>query len=157
VPDAGAKATLVLAPTAGVRGRVVDASTAAPLSGIRVVARCASATFTGRSATDGRYEVRGLVPGPCRLSADDARFVPWTARATLSAGEMEAQDVTLVRAATLQGRVVDPDGHPVEGATGTVLGGRESSFRAFLRLGAAPAFRSGRDGTFKAARLAPGT
>src|SRR5262245_31301953 len=156
-PDARAKATLVLAPTAGVRGRVVEARSGAPVTGIRVVARCGSATFTGRSGRDGLYEVRGLLPGLCRLSADDARYVPWMGRVTLSAGETEAHDVPLVRAATLAGRVVDPEGRPVEGATGLVLTGRESSFRAFMRQGGTPVFRSGRDGTFKATRLAPGT
>ncbi len=66
-PEAGAKASLVLAPTAGVRGRVVDATTAAPIAGILVVARSGASTFTGRSGADGRYEVRGLPPGSCRL------------------------------------------------------------------------------------------
>ena len=154
-PEGGAKATLVLAPTAGVRGRVVDATTTAPVSGIRVVARCGSATLTGRSGADGRYEVRSLPPGACRLAADDPRYVPWTGRVIVSAGESESKDVPLVRAATLAGRVVDPDGRPVEGATGQVFRGRENTMRSFFRFDSA--FRSARDGTFKATRLAPGT
>ena len=156
-PDGAGKVSLVLAPTAGVRGRVVDASSAAPLAGIRVVARCGSATFTGRSGADGRYEMRGLAPGSCRLSADDPRYVPWGGRVTVASGETEAQDVPLVRAATLAGRVLDPDGNPLEGATGLVFGGREKPFRMFMSSGGASIFRSARDGTFKAARLAPGT
>ncbi len=156
-PEAGAKASLVLAPTAGVRGRVVDASTAAAVTGIRVVARCGAATFTGRAGAAGRYEIRGLPPGSCRLSADDPRYVAWTGRVTVTAGATEEKDVPLVRAAMLVGRVVDPDGRPVEGASGQVFRNRENPMRAFLRLGGEPIFRSGRDGTFKASRLAPGT
>ena len=155
-PESGAKALLVLAPTAGVRGRVVDASTAQPIAGIRVVARCGASTFTGRSAADGRYDVGGLVPGACRLAADDVRYVPWSARFTVAAGETEAHDVPLVRGATLAGRVVDAEGRPLEGATGMVSDPRETSFRMFMRQGSPP-FRSARDGTFKATRLAPGT
>jgi protocatechuate 3,4-dioxygenase beta subunit len=155
-PESGAKALLVLAPTAGVRGRVVDASTAQPIAGIRVVARCGASTFTGRSAADGRYDVRGLVPGSCRLAADDVRYVPWSALFTVAAGETEAHDVPLVRGATLAGRVVDAEGRPLEGATGMVSDPRETSFRMFMRQGNPP-FRSARDGTFKATRLAPGT
>ncbi len=156
-PEAGSRASLVLAPTAGIRGRVVDATTGAPVAGIRVVAGCGSALFTGRSGADGRYEVRGLPSGSCRLSADDPRYVRWDGRqVTTAAGAMEAQDVPLVRAATLAGRVVDPDGRPVEGALGQVFRGRETSVRAFFRSAGAPAFRSGPDGTFKASRVAPG-
>ena len=155
-PEAGAKALLVLGPTAGVRGRVVDATTAQPIAGIRVVARCGASTFTGRSAADGRYDVRGLVPGSCRLAADDPRFVAWNAPITVAAGETEAHDVPLTRGAALAGRVVDAEGHPIEGATGMVSGPRETSFRMFMRQGSPP-FRSAKDGTFKATRLAPGT
>ncbi len=138
------------------RGRVVDASAAQPIAGIRVVARCGASTFTGRSAADGRYDVGGLVPGACRLAADDVRYVPWSARFTVAAGETEAHDVPLVRGATLAGRVVDAEGRPLEGATGMVSDPRETSFRMFMRQGSPP-FRSARDGTFKATRLAPGT
>src|SRR5262245_3030513 len=98
-PESGAKAVLVLAPTAGVRGRVVAAASAAPLPGIRVVVRCGSSIFSGRAGADGRYSVPGLVPGACLLSADDPRYVPWNALSTVAAGETEAHDVPLTRGA----------------------------------------------------------
>src|SRR5262249_55239779 len=90
VPEAGRKATLVLAPTAGVRGRVVDASSILPVAGIRVVARCGGA-WSQRSGPDGRFEIRGLPPGPCYVSVDDARFVHWERiRLVVAAGGMAA-------------------------------------------------------------------
>jgi hypothetical protein len=69
---------IALAPTATLGGRVVDAESARPLAGVRLVARADSAVFVARSGADGRYSIRGLSPRRYRLSAEDDRFVPWT-------------------------------------------------------------------------------
>src|SRR5262249_61671172 len=72
-------------------------------------------------------------------------------------GEMAAQDVPLVRGATLTGRVVDAEGRPVEGATGRLVRGGSSIDFMMRTLSDTPAFRSARDGSFKASRLSPGS
>jgi protocatechuate 3,4-dioxygenase beta subunit len=148
---------IALAPVATLGGRVVDAESARPLAGVRLVARGEGSVFETRSLADGRYLFRGLGPRRYRLSAEDDRFVPWTRSVNVAAGQAETQDVPLARAAVLAGRVVNEDGAPIEGARVTLTRGGESAFRAFMRgVEGEPAVRTGRDGTFRATRLAAG-
>jgi protocatechuate 3,4-dioxygenase beta subunit len=150
--------SIVLAPTAALAGRVVEAESGRPLAGIRLVARSdGGAAFLARSGADGRYSIRGLSPLRYRLSAEDERFVPWSRRVAVDAGQTETLDVPLVRGATLAGRVVSEEGAPIEGAAIQVSRGGEDEFRAFVRrMEGEDAVRSGRDGSFRATRLAPG-
>jgi protocatechuate 3,4-dioxygenase beta subunit len=149
--------TIALAPTATLTGRVVDAADGRPLAGVRVVARAPGGEFLARSGADGRYSMRGLSPQAYRVSAEDDRFVAWSRTVTVAAGQAETQDVPLVRGATLAGRVVDEEGRPIEGATIQVSRGGENVFRAFMRnVEGEGAARTGRDGSFRAPRLAPG-
>jgi protocatechuate 3,4-dioxygenase beta subunit len=149
---------LVLAPTASLAGRVVDAESGKPLAGVRLVARAeGAAAFQSRSGADGRYAIRGLPPRRYRLSAESERFVPWSRSVTVAAGQEEAQDVPLTLGATLAGRVVDEEGRPIEGALVQVTRGGENVFRAFVRaMEGEDAARTDRDGSFRATRLAPG-
>jgi protocatechuate 3,4-dioxygenase beta subunit len=150
---------LVLAPTAALRGRVVDADTGRPIAGVRLVARAeGSAAFLARSAFDGRYEIRALPPQRYRLEADDERFVPSARQVTVVAGQVETQDVPLLRGAALVGRVVGEDGAPVEGAVLSLVRAGESPFRALLRQVETEGerVRTARDGAFRATRLPPG-
>ena len=149
---------IALAPTATLSGRVVDADSAKPLAGVRLVARSSGAVFLARSGADGRYAMRGLGPRRYRLSAEDGRFVPWTRSVSVAAGQAETQDVPLARAATLTGRVVDTEGAPIEGARIQLLKSGENVLRAFMRRmeGEGTAVRTAKDGTFRATRLAPG-
>ncbi len=151
-------ATIALAPTAALVGRVVEAEGGKPLAGVRLVARAeGQAAFLGRSGPDGRYAIRGLPPRTWRLSADDDRFVAWSRSVTVAAGQSETQDVPLARAATLAGRVVSEDGTPIEGAIVQVVRGGEAVVQAFIRsLEGEGGVRTGRDGSFRATRLAPG-
>jgi protocatechuate 3,4-dioxygenase beta subunit len=149
--------TIALAPTATLDGRVVDAADGKALGGIRIVARGEGGEFLARSGADGRYSIRGLSPRSYRLSAEDDRFVPWSRTVRVAAGQSETQDVPLARGATLVGRVQDAEGRPIEGALVQVARGGENVFRAFMRsMEGEGAVRSGRDGSFRAARLAPG-
>ncbi len=101
--------------------------------------------------------MRGLSPRTWRISADDDRFVAWSRPVTVAAGQAETQDVPLSRAATLAGRVVNEEGAPIEGALVQVARGGEPVFRAFIRsLEGEGGVRTGRDGSFRATRLAPG-
>ena len=150
--------TIALAATALLSGRVVDQDTARPIAGVRLVARGADgSSFLARSGADGRYALRGLPPQAYRLVAEDDRYVTFSRNVTVAAGSPEAQDVPLVRAATLVGRVVSEEGAPIEGATVTVSPSGENVFASFVRRFEGEAeVRTGRDGVFKAARLRPG-
>ncbi|HUL75693.1 MAG TPA: carboxypeptidase-like regulatory domain-containing protein, partial [Vicinamibacteria bacterium] len=154
----GEALTLVLAPTATLAGRVVDADGGKPLAGIRLLARAeGEAAFLARSGADGRYAIRGLPPRTYRLSAEDERFVPWSRPVTVAAGQAETRDLPLARGATLAGRVVDEQGAPIEGARVQVTRGGENAIQAFMRsMEGEGAVRTGRDGSFRAGRLAAG-
>ncbi len=157
--EAGAnKATVVLAPTASLKGRVVDAASGAPLSRIKVVARGDGGVFVARSGPDGRYEIRGLPARTYRLVADDPTYVAWSRDAVrVAPGAAQAQDVILTRAAALSGRIVDERGLPIEGAIGRLTAAGGAGPRAFFAMMRGDtAFRSGRDGSFTATRLTPG-
>jgi protocatechuate 3,4-dioxygenase beta subunit len=157
VPGAREPVAIALAPTSTLAGRVVDAADGKALAGVRIVARGPGGELLARSSKDGRYSIRGLSPEAYRVSAEDDRFVAWSRTVRLAAGQPGAQDVPLVRAAALVGRVVDEEGRPIEGALVTVSRGGENVFRAFVRsLGGEGVVRTGRDGSFRAARLAPG-
>ena len=157
--EAGAsKATVVLAPTAILKGRVVESASGAPVARIRVAARSEGAVFVARSGPDGRYEIRGLPARAYALAADDPAYVAWSRDGVrVAPGATETEDVILTRGATLTGRIVDERGLPIEGATGRLTRGGEAGGRAFFRmLRGDVAFRSARDGSFTAPRLAPG-
>lgn len=116
----GPTVTLSLLPESTLSGIVVDRETRAPIAGARVVLRAWSETamheetaaFTG---DDGRFEIRGLVPGRYRPAAYADGLHGESARShVLELGD-SVQDVTveMVAAATLRAEVVvAPDGAP---------------------------------------------
>jgi protocatechuate 3,4-dioxygenase beta subunit len=157
VPGPSEPLAIALAPTATLAGRVVDAADGRPLPGVRLVARSEDGAFVARSRKDGRYSMGGLSPRSYRMTAEDERFVPWSHTVRVAPGQAETQDVPLTRGASLAGRVVDEEGRPIEGARVLVSRGGENVFRSFMRLlEAEPSVRTGRDGSFRATRLAPG-
>ena len=148
---------LVLAPPSSLSGRVVDAETARPLAAVRLVIASGASRVLARSGPDGRYAVSGLAPERQRLEVDDERYVPWSRSVALLPGQAEAQDVLLVRAATLAGRVLNEEGAPIEGARLQLTRSGENVFAAFVRsMEGSGTVRSGRNGAFVAKRLAPG-
>jgi protocatechuate 3,4-dioxygenase beta subunit len=151
--------TIALAPTASLRGRVVETETGRPLAGVRLVVRGEGTVFLARSSPDGRYEARGLAPQRYRVTADDDRFVPWTRSVAVAAGQAEDLDVPLVRGASLVGRVTAEDGAPIEGAIVSTVRPGEHPFQAFVRRmesGDDARVHTARDGSFRATRLPPG-
>lgn len=157
-PVGEGKIAITLAPTGSVRGRVVDADTGAPIAGIRVLVQGDTGLLWDRSGKDGRYSVRGLAPRAYRLAVDDPRFVAWErSDVSVTAGQAASQDVPLLRGASLAGRVLDEDGRPIEGAVGQLARAGENRIRFLMRTLDGPSgFRTGKDGSFKATRLAPG-
>jgi len=75
----------------------------------------------GRTGTDGKVRLGPLRPGPATVSARADGFV---ARSGVPVPEApgEAVRVALVRAARLEGEVVDAHGRPIEGASIEVVG-----------------------------------
>ncbi len=160
VPQAGA-ARLVLTPTATVRGRAVDVRNGLPVAGVRVGVVGPGGHAHSRSGPDGRFELRGLAAGRCRLGADEPRYAPWALDdLEVPAGGVVVRDLPLAPAAMLAGRVVDENGLPVADASGHLVrspaGGGPLALMRLMGEGA-PDFRSGPDGRFEAARLAAGS
>lgn len=157
VAAGGEPVAIALAPVATLGGRVVGAESGRPIAGVRLAVRGEGAVFETRSLADGRYLFRGLAPRRYRLSVEDDRFVPWTSSVSVAAGEAETRDVPLARGATLAGRVVNEEGAPIEGARVTLARGGENAIRAFMRgLDGEAGARTGKDGSFRANRLAAG-
>src|SRR5262249_33213815 len=158
---AGRALSIRLAAPPTLKGRVVDATTRAPVPRVRLSLEDGGRTRTTRSGPDGRYEIRGLLPSrPYRLRADEPRYAPYVReRLLLATAETLQADVPLRPGATLAGRVVDESGHPVSGALGRLFvpagGGPAARLRAW-RAGERLVFRTAGDGSFKATRLLPG-
>ncbi len=155
---ASPQVALSLAPPASLEGKTLNAETLRPVPRVKLAFRVGAGMRVERSGPDGKYRVRGLRPGEVEVKADEPRHVPWARDAVkLSRGEAKVLDVPLTLGATLSGRVVDEVGRPVAEANGSVgrNPGGMTSFLASLR-GGRPAFRTRADGTFAAARLAPG-
>lgn len=83
------------APPAGrLAGRLLDAETGAPLSGVRVEA--VGRSLAARTGADGRFLLEGLTPGQADLRFRKAGFAPLEAGARISAlRTSEAADFTL--------------------------------------------------------------
>lgn len=162
----GSATTYTLQRPASIEGRVTRTDTGRLVPSVKVEARAAGTNLIARTSTDGRYKISGLPEGSYRVSFDEKTFVVVDRRdVELAAGEAKILDIALTPAVTLVGRVSDEKGQPIVGARGTLSPASESrmgmAFRALSRVGgpngAAAAFVSGPDGTFKATRLAPGS
>jgi large repetitive protein len=156
----GQALSLALLPSSALAGRTVDAKSGRAVPRTRVELRSAGQRRATRSGPDGSYAFRGLPPESWRVRADEPRYVPWThAGLAVRPGETRKLDIPLVLGATLSGRVSDEAGQPIAGALGRLSPARSSMLARLIRRlqpGEAPAFRTAKDGTFKAARLAPG-
>jgi protocatechuate 3,4-dioxygenase beta subunit len=161
LPVAEGKApTLVLRPPSALTGRTVDAKTGRPVPRTKIEVRTARKVRTTRSAPDGTYALHALPPEKWRVRADEPHHVLWIhANVSVRPGETKKLDIPLVLGATLTGRVTDETGQPIVGATGGLSPARTTVMARLLRRMRQmepPAFRTTKDGTFKATRLAPG-
>ncbi|MEO6325005.1 MAG: carboxypeptidase regulatory-like domain-containing protein [Thermoanaerobaculia bacterium] len=154
------KLNLVLTGPASIEGRIVDAKTGRALPRTKVRLRAGTSLLFIRSEADGRYRLRPLAAGRYALRVDDARYVPYEKpELALTPGETRKLDIALTLGSTIAGRVTDENGAPVAGAKGRLARGGETGMAAMMRQmrsGDPVAFRTGPDGTFRAARLAPG-
>jgi len=155
----GKSATVSLGRPASLEGRVVDAKTLRAVPRAKVSVGRGARRLTVRSGPDGRYVFAPVLPGAWSFQADEPRFVLLRKNIEIAFGEAKKLDAPLVPGATLAGRVTDESGQPVSGAQGALAPATLTGIAALLRQartgGAAPAFRTAADGTFRASRLAP--
>jgi protocatechuate 3,4-dioxygenase beta subunit len=126
-PPARDRANTTHAPTASVEGRVLDATTQAPLR--RAIVRLTGPTLPQRMTTrtdeGGRFAFRALPPGRYTLTASKPRYLtlqygqrrPFEQgrRVDLAAKQvLKGVDVMLPRAAAISGTVVEPGGDPID-------------------------------------------
>ncbi len=130
---------IALRPGVLFRARVVDSESGEPLKGLRLISE---AGFNAQSDANGQIRIANMFPGPFGWSVEAPEIARWWSEQALNAYERKtieenrggwprnfdelhfqlAQDmapVTIVaeRGVRIQGRVLDPDGHPVAGAT----------------------------------------
>jgi protocatechuate 3,4-dioxygenase beta subunit len=157
----GRTLSVALAAPAALTGKVVDDKTLRPVPRAKLLLKGNAFARLVRTAPDGTYALKGVPAETYRLAVDEARHVPWVhASLALAPAESRRLDIALTLGATLSGKVVDESGAPVPAARGTLVRGGENAvagLRRMLRLGTeTTAFRTRPDGTFTAARLAPG-
>ena len=143
-----------------VRGNVVDLH-GAPVAAaqVQVIAGSAAArprqTYTDES---GRFELRGLPRRPLAFAAVHPTGASDVVRLTPAGGPVESVRLVLTRTLTISGRVVGPDGAPLEAAHVTVapdLAGADVS-PAEWRLGAVREQVADGSGRFEVDGLAAG-
>ncbi len=137
---------VVLAPAGRLAGQVLDADRRA-VEGATVFAAAAAGHVHGLEQSDaaGRFAIDGLAAGPVELRVLADGFVPYVLAGVElpEGGEQSGLEVVLERGATVEGRVLRPDGELAAGALLTAGDG----------VGARPADG---EGAFRLAGLRPG-
>jgi protocatechuate 3,4-dioxygenase beta subunit len=162
-------ATLAAAGTAIIRGRVIELGTGNPVRRVQVVARAGEAanqSHTVMTDDSGRFELTKLAAGRYQLSAAKGGFVTLQhgqrrplepGRPLVLANGQTLTDVnfTLPRGSVITGRVVDPFGDAVTGASVQVHAYRYVNGRRQLTMVASAAPTDDR-GQFRVFGLLPG-
>jgi protocatechuate 3,4-dioxygenase beta subunit len=107
-----------------------------------------------RTGSDGGYLLEGLLPGRYRLSARAEGYGSGRATAQLRDADLSSVDIMLPAAIAVNGRVVAPDGRPVEGAR--VQARSATSARGRVGVTGAHSVLSAPDGSFHLDGIAPG-
>jgi hypothetical protein len=155
--------------TAIIRGRVVELGTGAPVRRVQVIARAGDAanqSHTVMTDDSGRFELTKLPAGRYQLSAAKGGFVTLQhgqrrplepGRPLVLADGQTVTDVTfnLPRGSVITGRVIDPFGDTVTGATVQVHAYRYVNGRRQLTMAASGAPTDDR-GQFRIFGLLPG-
>jgi protocatechuate 3,4-dioxygenase beta subunit/thiol-disulfide isomerase/thioredoxin len=105
-----------------VTGRVTAKADGQPVAGIVVTSgndRFGSNRVNPEAVTDaeGRYRLAGIKPGPALVHVFDSGFAPATQQVTASLSDPVSVDFELVAGKPITGRITEPDGKPVSGAT----------------------------------------
>jgi hypothetical protein len=155
---------------ASVAGRVTEADTRRPLGGVLVtlIAQDLRARLTTVTTPDGRYLFEGIAPAPYIVEASHPDYVParfveteperaktqylWV---TPSSPHRTDVDLDLVRAGTINGRVTDQQGRPLQGAMVTLT--REVGERNFRMTGLQSVTLSNAAGDYSLRQVAEGS
>lgn len=123
------------------RARVIDSQTSQPVAGVRLW-DWQRPGVDGRSGADGMLRIEGLQPGSVQLSVESADYARWWSKECVSTWnrfmideqrggwqrnfdsldfdireKMEPVTVVVEKTVRITGRILDPDGKPVAGAT----------------------------------------
>lgn len=115
-------ATIVLEPVTRLAGRVVD-SEGRPVSGAEISLSGTCPPFEDpriRSAEDGSYSVRCIMPGLQRIEIEHPEHSTIFTDLQLTPGD-NTLDWTLRKRVEVQGRIVTPDGTPAEAEKAVIL------------------------------------
>jgi protocatechuate 3,4-dioxygenase beta subunit len=159
------------------RAEVVDSLTGDPVPGVRLW-HWRHPGIEGRSKDDGILEIPGMMPGPFQFMVDAPGYARWwseQASTEWSRRQLEGPrgwqrnfdqidfelrpgmgsvTIAVERGATVSGRVLDPDGKPVPGATvAPALTGSGNSLTGDTRF----SVETGNDGRFSVVLPASGT
>jgi protocatechuate 3,4-dioxygenase beta subunit len=158
-----------LEPALTFRAKLVDSISGKPVPGVRLRGVGTQPGIDGRSGPDGVVAIADMMPGRFDFQVETSEYgrwwsdeavTPWNRHGIPALGwqrnfdnldfdlttGMQPVTITLERAATVSGWVVDPDGKPVAGATvDPALTGTGNSLTGDARF----AVRTGEDGTFK--------
>lgn len=137
-------------------GKPVEGAEVELLSDTVLVVGEAGGAFLTISDATGAFSLPFFFPGESRIRARHADLVAYARVAVLEEEEtIDAGDLVLKAGATIEGRVTDTRGLPVEGAEIRALLDQEGmeSRMAFPEMGPPPDARSGSDGRFRIADL----
>jgi large repetitive protein len=98
---------------ATLRGTVTDAESSKPLVGVEVVIRSGAVVRAARTSREGNFELSHLPDGPYQLGVSADGYVAFTQDGELSVGDAAPVRVSLMRAASVSGEVVDSLGRTV--------------------------------------------
>jgi len=168
-PDEAKRLDIRLEPVVTFRARVVDSLTGAPVTGVRL-RHWQHPGVEGRSGADGVATIRDMMPGPFRFQVDAPGHARWWSEQAASEWSrrkidetrggwqrnfdeidfdfkpgMDPVTIAVERAVEVTGRVLDPDGTPVAGATVVpALTGTGNSLTGDARF----SVRAGEDGRY---------
>ncbi len=157
--------TLVLRPPLALRGRVVD-SAGVPVPAFEVSVRRevmgefveATAAYRRASVEDeeGRFALEGMESGTWTVDVSGPNLVAAERPQVVLPQEGDPVEVRVVRSATAQGKVLDSDGDPVQGARVHLAGASVGWQMVVDPFPDAPTTQSGEQGEFTLSGLSPG-
>jgi hypothetical protein len=155
---------------ASVAGRITEADTKRPLGGVLVtlIAQDLRARLSTVTTPDGRYVFEGIAPAPYVVEASHPDYVParfveadpqraktqylWV---TPSSPHRTDVDLDLVPAGTINGRITDQQGRPLQGAMVTLM--RDVGERNFRMTGLQSVTLSDAAGGYSLRQVAEGS
>ena len=129
---------VTLGRASSIEGLVTGRSGRETIANATLTVRAGTFRRTDRTDSEGRFTMRGLPPGPARLQVQSPGHAPVERAIVIGPPDdnrpTRLDPIDLAEGASVEGEVVDHDGHPVVGARVAV-----GTVPAFLPLGPLPA------------------